>query len=749
MFPSYYVPESESKQKEWSQLWAAAICGVNNGSSMNMEDYKRMQNNWNAVHGKINSSEFEYITKLYGIRTPARVVGYPILYNMVERHVGELDEVDISVESVSQEIIDRKLERKVQAAVEMLITPIKKAIGAQTSIDLMEDQAMEGAVPRTIMEFEEQDFHDLVEEGMMNIMRYLILQYNLDEVFKDSFRHQLVTRQPVIHVGIRNDDPFPRVIDPSRVDFGKSSNTKYIQDCAWIRERDEMVLAEFINEFGHMMDKKKYDDLVNFSGTEGTLDKLPSQYRGSIFQSENGNAPIVRLWRYEWKAVRMLNVKQSENPYDPQRPYIKLVDRKAKATSTYPFIDIWQGVSFLGEHHCWRKPNQTRDIENIADANLSYFGLVNPGPSLVDRGYNLFLFHVVVMYHIEATLNRAGGKAVVYDVAQKPEKQKTSDIFYNAKEGGIILINTATDKAMRSRNFNQFQQIDFTLSETIGQLFHLKEMIEKTLEDVSGMPDTLMARASSEETVANNRDKHSQARMMSATLYDEHYHVVEDVLNECMKLICITWSDEEDRTMHVFGKQGLQIFRLMKESLRYSYGLFIKNTQRDKAKKQFIMEQMASMATAGHSDPLEMLKTFNASSSKEAERILKAGVRAMQKSQAAQAQAQNQLAMQELQIKREANQSRIIAARIEAQAYLETEKMKNDREERMLVKATKGKVIESMAEKQNRLDESMLMADLDEQKVKMEQAAAKQAADQAAQQQKAQEQPAKQQPAVQ
>ena len=72
-----------------------------------------------------------------------------------------------------------------------------------------------------------------------------------------------------------------------------------------------------------------------------------------------------------------------------------------------------------------RRPNQVRSVDNVSKANLSYIGLVknNTGGktmSLVDLLKHIQMLYNVVMYHIELTLSRAGGKAVVYDVSQLP-----------------------------------------------------------------------------------------------------------------------------------------------------------------------------------------------------------------------------------------------------------------------------------------------------------------------------------------
>ena len=84
------------------------------------------------------------------------------------------------------------------------------------------------------------------------------------------------------------------------------------------------------------------------------------------------------------------------------------------------------------------------------------------------------MMYNIVHYHIELTLARAGGKAVVYDVSQLPTNigMDMQSVMYHLKTDGIIPINSQMEGQEASR-FNQFQQIDFTLSNSVRQLIEL------------------------------------------------------------------------------------------------------------------------------------------------------------------------------------------------------------------------------------------------------------------------------------
>ena len=75
--------------------------------------------------------------------------------------------------------------------------------------------------------------------------------------------------------------------------------------------------------------------------------------------------------------------------------------------------------------HCRRRPNQVRSVDDAGSTPLSYVGCIHnhttgSSKSLTDLLRHTQMLYNIVHYHIELTLARAGGKAVVYDVAQLP-----------------------------------------------------------------------------------------------------------------------------------------------------------------------------------------------------------------------------------------------------------------------------------------------------------------------------------------
>lgn len=675
MFPSIHVPSGKDKIKEWSSAWGNAIVQQQD-TSLNSR-MLRIHSNNQLYMGLIDGKEFEYITKQYGLRTPARLVGYPFAYRLVEELVGESskDSLEFSVQSVDQDIITAKLEKKVEAAAHVLTKPIREILGGISVEEMFADGTSE--LPDSLQAFHEMSFHDHVEVGMMYCMSHLQTKQDWDLKFTEGMREMAKNYTEIYRCYVKNGDPFFEVVNPSSVSFGHVEGLRWLQDAPWVKQDVEVPIFQLIDEFRHVVDAATVQKWEKWAGSVRTnVNQFISEWGMFGRYDENQRHLYLRVVRYEWLAIATLRVKVSSNKWDPEMPFYKFVSDTASSNKNYEFNQAWQGVFIAGEHFDQRpKADQVRHNSDYAKTHLSYFGCVRPGLSIIDLTKNLILFLSVVMFHIESMLNRAGGKAVVYDMAQKPSNVPLKDVFYHAKESGLILVNSAEEKAQRGRGFNQFQQIDFTLSSSIDQLFRLKQMLEETMLSISGVNVNRLGGGHHEETVKNNQQKITQSTYITQAMSDDHFKVVEDVMNEMLNLVKIAWADDSDRVLMVMGDRGRETVKFMKDWLGHHYGLYVKNSQKERLKKENLVMKGNQALSAGQLDFISMVKIENASNSKEVERLFIKGIDAMKKSQSENAQAANAAKMEEFKLKREEIQSRITAARIEAGAYVEVKRL--------------------------------------------------------------------------
>ena len=206
----------------------------------------------------------------------------------------------------------------------------------------------------------------------------------------------------------------------------------------------------------------------------------------------------------------------------------------------------------------------------------------------------------IVMYHIDLTMARAGGKSIIYDVSQKPKNTPLSDVFYHAKNSGLILINSKQEGGQMN-TFNQFQQVDFTLSNSVQQLINLKMMLEETADKLTGISAARSGITKSGDLVGVTERNVMQSTTITAPLFEAHYQIVGDVLQALANLMRIAWANE-GRMANVFGDMGMESFKIDKAISREEYGIFIENNAREAQDKRTMLALIDRYSSTGPID---------------------------------------------------------------------------------------------------------------------------------------------------
>jgi hypothetical protein len=289
------------------------------------------------------------------------------------------------------------------------------------------------------------------------------------------------------------------------------------------------------------------------------------------------------------------------------------------------------------------------------------------------------------MFHIELTLARSGGKAVVYDTSQKPNGLKLEDVFYHAKNSGVIPINTKQE-GMQVGGFNQFQQIDFTLSNSVQQLLNLKMMLENTVETLTGISRAREGFAKSDAVGVNERSV-VQSSLVTEPLFANHYRTIEMVYQQLSDLMKIAWSDGH-RVSFFAGDGMVEMAKVTGDLKNADLGVFVTNSSKDRKDKDgMIAMGQQILAGSGADGFLQMIKMVNADTAKEAETTLEQGLEAMKQQQQAmeeqqvqaqqqQAEATQQAAQMDAQTKQADREAKIQVAQISAEAMIEATKLK-------------------------------------------------------------------------
>ena len=452
-FPRQNIPSSK-KNEEWVLNCINSIIAYQDTGDRYRNEKVKDHENYLIAEGYFDTKQFEYVTDMYGITAPARLVNYPMIMPKLDLLAGELisQPLSFTVNVINRDAIRRKNEKKIQVAAEFILRPLRREMEKVTGVEFKdEDVGME--IPDDVKEFQELKFRDAIEEQVHTGLQYVIQKYDLKNLFKRGFYDMGVTSKEFYRVVIKNGDPVPERLDPRTVIYDPDADVEDLHNALYAGVDNYWTPNEIIDRLGHKLTEKDIDYIEELARMESSWYQDNNVPFSSYIYTKNTSLK-VRVVDIQWRSIRMMKFKKSPNKFDPEVPYYKMLPddykpKKGEEIVRRPITEIWKGTKIGHEKIIdWGpKPNQYRFEENYAEAKLDYFGVIKTNfngrtLSIVDALKNIQILYNVVMYHIELCMARAGGKSIVYDVAQKPKKTPLADVLYHAKNSGLILINS-------------------------------------------------------------------------------------------------------------------------------------------------------------------------------------------------------------------------------------------------------------------------------------------------------------------
>jgi hypothetical protein len=643
-FPKQNIPDSK-KNEEWHLDCINSILKYHKSWNTFVDSRKKDHENYLIVAGEFDHKQYEYVTDMYGMTSPARFVNYPIIINKIDLLAGELisQPLQFTVNVINRNAIRKKNEEKINVAAEVVLRPIRRKIEQAIGMPIP-DENVGQEVPEDIETFKKKKFRNAIEEMVHVGLTYCIQKWDLKQTFKRGFYDLAICGKEFYQTYIKNGDPYVERVDPRVMIYDVDIDKENIKDSKYVGKENWYTVNEIIDQYGHKLTDEKINKLEelqsnNLQGLENGTDIWDN------YSNDESSNLKVRVAHVQWKSIRMINHKVSENPYDPENPFLKKVaddykPKKGEKIIKKPITDIRQATK-IGHDILidWgRKPNQIRYEENYSNTDFDYFGFIRNNfngttLSVVDTLKNIQILYNITMYQIELAMSRAGGKAIVYDVSQKPKNIPLEDVFYHAKNTGLILINNKAE-GMQSNSFNQFQQVDFTLSQSVSQMVNLKLMLEETADKLTGISAARSGVQKSGDLVGVTERNVMQSTLITAPLFDGHYNLVGDVLQNLAGQMKFAWG-KEGRMANIFGDMGMQTFKIDKSIALDEYGIFVENSGKEVQRKQQMMGLMERFSSTGAVDPASIMKAVNAESSSEVESILTTGLEAIRDQQAA------------------------------------------------------------------------------------------------------------------
>lgn len=648
--PAQRLPFS-LKGDKWRQECVDAIIGMSGQITKNSRTSKQnKQINYDLYNSKFDESDFNYILDPLGVKeslgeSPVKLQNYNVVRSKIELLKGEEIRRGFNFRAVGiyGNVVSEKQKKKRQAIIEMLQAMIAKEHGEQV------DEEGELITPETVQKYIRTDLMDIREVTANQILDYLYREEKLEMKFNQGWEHSLIAGEEIYYVGIVNGEPRMRVVNPLNFDYDKDEDTPFIEDAQWGKEERYLGINTIIDLYGEYLsdtDFKKLEEGQVATGFNRGGMQLPGfAYDADVFASSNGarQAPIGSAYVANvcWKSMRKVGFLTYPNPKTGD-PELTIVDESFRLTPVlieqgFSLENRWIGETWEGTRigdgegaiyvNIRPLPNQQRSLTNPSECKLPYTGFIynnvnSQATSLLDlikpHQYTL----ITTWYRMEMEMSKANGRKFIFDIAMLPKSQgfDMNKWMYFFNNHGLAVINSLEEGRPgdpgSTTKFNQFSDVDLTLSQSIGQYMLIIEKLEAMIDTITGIPKSREGSIMASENVGNVERAQVQSSYITEPYFYYHNLVKQQVLTKLLETAKTAYKDGMtkhfivDEVYNAMLKVDGDIFA------DSDYGVFVTNSNKDNYIKQK-MEELAAIALqqdkANLSDMITILKTSSIS----------------------------------------------------------------------------------------------------------------------------------------
>lgn len=551
--------------------------------SESSEEIKNDLENWSIYNRKYNNTKFNYLTKTEGFTYPAkfRNVGQEIIrskLNLLESRQRRR-EFRFKAIAMDERSLEEKVKNKIKAYLKTTsqmyeernkliefeiqkindqLSNIQSQLEIQPENEQMAAQLEELRANYPMINFELQKMIRLLQREQFEVNEFnQKLQYNLrfteqeiieqianasikasiqkDDLIESwlvAFREKLVTGKPsfLVYYDTRAEKVVFKQVDSKDVFYSRGGSNKWTNKGEWCAVRETMDYSQIASEF-ELTDLEHNLVKMNF---EGNYEGIRNYFGNSaIFDPVDGKSfKATEVWRVWYNCPRDVYYKISPNKHHEQSFY-NIIDKTAKLKPN----EKKRKITVFDQYYCvviggsiyinYGKNNGVfRQIDEPALPQLPLVARTHNKISdkpycPIDRVKDLADLYNIVNYKQEMTIALAGIKGMIMDKSQKPEGWTTEKWMYYRKLG-TMWIETMKKGRKVPASFNQFQNYDDGLSESIQWYDLIKNNIEMLISKIMGVTPSAEGQFVSKDPVANVKMSNEQSSLITEFLFHDN-----------------------------------------------------------------------------------------------------------------------------------------------------------------------------------------------------------------------------------
>ena len=660
--------QKNKNSKQWYKdkadelyTWHLSKLGLTNISH---SVYRETKINYDLFNDKLNTIDFKYVTNPFGAdvgELPANMVNRDIVSSKIKALLGMEMKRPFTwkVIATNPEATTRKEQTEFQKVKDYVIykslTPIRQKIELQKQQELQGreltpeevkqvqieiDDELKALTPDEIKRYMEREHQDPAEIMFHQLLEYLIEKTGAKRKFNEAFKHLHLSAKEILYVGVLNGEPEFWNVNSLRFNCDRSSTSPFIEDGESASCEYRMRASEVVKYFGDELKPSEIDKIysdVNYYTQERLLD---SMFEFRELEEDYNNT--IRVLHTVWKSLRLIKFLSF---YDEDgEEQMKFVGEDYELNEAAGDIEIHS--EWIPEvYETWKigtdihvnmrpVPGQFKDLENIYEAKLPYYGAVlddmNSEPTcIMDRLRNYQYFYNILWYKIELLVSTDKGKKLLMNMSMIPDSagidiEKWQYFF----ESSPFAWFDPSEEGSGYTDVNTIAKVlDMSLASDLNQYVEMAEYVKQQAGKSVGITEQVEGQVGANEAVSNTRQNLIQTSHILEPYFDIHNLVKRNVLQALIETAKVAYSQYgEDKVKLNYVVDGISN-RLLTIDLglldNSTLGLFVSNSVDTSRIKEGI-DQLAHAAMqtqkAEFSDIISVLKSKNI---EEAEDILK------------------------------------------------------------------------------------------------------------------------------
>lgn len=655
-------------------------------AGVDISESKKLQVNYDLFNNKLNIEDLAYVCQPFGAEVgelPAQMVNRDIVSGKIKAVMGMEAKRPFSINclAVNEDATTRKEEEEFKRVRDFVISEVMRPIAEEVERKHLEQtqgqkltpeqeqqlkdqiaQETQAQTPDQVRKYMKREHQDPAEVLNNQILRYLMHKEKIKEKFQTGLKHGLIAGREVFLVGIKNKEPFLKVVNSMYFDYAKTSEGTPIQKSQWGVAEFNMSPQEVISQFRDELTEAQIEDIY-----EGYKNGMATQEMNAAFDwntNTSVNPDSVRVLYSAWMGERKVGFLEYYD--DNDMPQMMLVSENYKFNPEMGDIDIsWEWIPEV--HHGYKicipntiyigmgaYPGQHNDLDNLFDPSLPFYGtdyddMNSETTSAMDRVKGYQYFYDVIMYRIELLMASDKGKIFMMNLNAVPMSAgidlKKFQYFLEANKIAYYNPQEEANKKGTADVNTVGKVIDLSLVSDITKYWQMAEGIEQKAGQAIGVPAAVEGQASPDESVRGLQSNISQSSNILEPTFQLHNSVKRDVLQALVDLAKYAYSRGKPRKLsYMLDDMSYEMINLTVANMALlassTIGMFMADAT-NAAQAKMTVEQLAhaAMQTA-QMDLLDVVKVVRAEGIQEAEEALEVGT--MRKSDMMQAQAMQQ-----------------------------------------------------------------------------------------------------------